>query len=221
VGIPVDDSHVLHQNLEVEVEVGVEVEPHRPNAEHLMNVQEAIRARVSVKEYTSEPVARETMEGLLELAMLAPNHRMTEPLEFRVMGEGARRAYGEVLAGRKAARIDEPDVASRVREKVIRRHVSIPCMVAVLVHEDEDPEIREEDYATAFMAIENLSLAAVAEGLGTHIMTGAVMGDPVLREALAAGAGQRVAAIVFVGWPAELPDAKARVSAAERTRWLD
>jgi nitroreductase len=192
-----------------------------PIHEISMTVQEAIRARVSVKEYTAEPVARETMEDLLELAVLAPNHRMTEPLEFRVMGEGARRAYGEVLGGRKAARIDEPEVASRVREKVIRRHVSIPCMVAVLVHEDEDPEIREEDYATAFMAIQNLGLAAVAAGLGTHIMTGAVMGDPALREALAVGADRRLAAIVFVGRPAELPEAKARVSAAERTRWLD
>jgi nitroreductase len=192
----------------------------RPNPEQLMNVQEAVRARVSVKEYTSEPVARETIERLLELAVLAPNHRMTEPLEFRVMGEGARRAYGEVLGGRKAARIDEPEVASRVREKVIRRHVSIPCMVAVLVHEDESPEIREEDYATAFMAIENLSLAAVAEGLGTHIMTGAVMGDPALREALAAGPDQRVAAVVFLGRPAELPEPKARESAVARTRWL-
>jgi nitroreductase len=186
-----------------------------------MTVEEAIRSRVSVKEYAADPVPRSLIERLLELAVLAPNHRMTEPLEFRVLGESAKRAYGEALGGRKAAKLDDPEVARQVVEKVVRRHVSVPCMVAVLVHESEDPEIREEDYATAYMAIQNLSLAAVAEGVGTHIKTGAVMGEPALRDALEVGGDQRLAAIVFLGRPAELPDPKPRSAAAERTRWLD
>lgn len=186
-----------------------------------MTPDEAIRARVSVKEYTDRPVDREMIEALLELALLAPNHRMTEPLEFRVLGEAAKRAYGEALGERKAAKIDERAVAAKVREKVVRRHVGVPAMIAVLVREDEDPEIREEDYATAFMAIQNLSVAAVARGLGTHVKTGAVMGDASLRAALEAEADQRVAAIVFLGEPAEVPEAKPRAAAADRTRWLE
>jgi nitroreductase len=186
-----------------------------------MTVEEAIRTRVSVKEYAPEPVPRGVLERLLELAVLAPNHRMTEPLGFRVMGEAAKRAYGEALGGRKAARIEDPAVARQVVDKVVRRTVSVPSMVAVLVREDENPEIREEDYATAFMAIQNLGLAAVEAGLGTHVKTGAVLGEPALRDALEAGADQRVAAIVFVGGAAELPDPKPRTPAAERTRWLD
>jgi nitroreductase len=185
-----------------------------------MTVEEAVRARVSVKEYSDEPVPRETIERLLALAVLAPNHRMTEPLAFRVLGESAKRAYGEALGGRKARKLEDPEVARQVREKVVRRHLSVPSMIAVLVRQDPDPEIREEDYATAFMAIQNLSLAAVAEGLGTHVKTGAVLGDPGLRAALEAGADQRVAAIVFLGRPAELPEPRPRVPATERTRWL-
>jgi len=187
----------------------------------LMHVHEAIRSRVSVKEYTSAPVPRPAIERLLELAVVAPNHRMTEPLEFRVMGDSAKRAYGEALGARKAAKLEDPEVARKVMEKVVRRHETVPSMVAVLVHEDEDPEIREEDYATAFMAIQNLSLAAVAEGLGTHIKTGAVLGEAALREALEAGPSQRVAAVVFLGEPAELPDPRQRTPAQDRTRWLD
>jgi nitroreductase len=166
-------------------------------------------------------VPREVLERLLELAVLAPNHAMTEPLEFRVMGESAKRAYGEALGGRKAKRIEDPDVARQVVAKVVRRTVSVPDMVAVLVREDPNPEVREEDYATAFMAIQNLSLAAVAEGLGTHIKTGAVLGEPALREALEASGDQRVAAIVFLGKAAEVPEPKPRAPASDRTRWLD
>ncbi|HSH46527.1 MAG TPA: nitroreductase [Longimicrobiales bacterium] len=186
-----------------------------------MNVSEAIRGRVSVKEYEPEPVSREQIEELLELANLAPNHRMTEPLHFRVLGEGAKGAYAEALAGRKTKKLDDADAAAMVREKVMRRHMRVPAMVGVLVEQDADPEVREEDYATAFMAIQNLSLAAVEMGLGTHIKTGAVMDEPSLREALGVGEAQRLVAIVFLGMPAEMPDAKRRVPATERTRWLD
>ncbi len=186
-----------------------------------MDVAQAIRTRVSVKEYESRDVTRAAIETLLELAVLAPNHRMTEPLEFRVMGERAKRAYAEALAGRKTARIEEVDVAREVRGRVVRRTTAVPAMIGVLVHQAEDPEVREEDYATAFMAIENLSLAAVEMGLGTHIKTGAVMGEAALREALAVGPDQRLAAIVFLGEPAELPEPKPRTPASRLTRWLE
>jgi nitroreductase len=186
-----------------------------------MNVQDAIRTRVSVKDYRGDPVPDAVVETLIELANLAPNHRMTEPLEYRVMGDGAKRAYAHALAARKTARIEDAGTAEAVRDRVVTRTTSVPAMVAVLVHQDEDPEVREEDWATAFMAIQNLSLAAVDMGLGTHIKTGAVMEEPALRGALDARGDQRVAAIVFLGAPAEVPESKPRTAAAERTRWLE
>ncbi len=186
-----------------------------------MNVEDAIEARVSVKEFTGAAVPRERIERLLELANLAPNHRMSQPLAYRVLGAGAKTAYARALAGRKTARLDDPETARAVTERVVTRTTAVPAMIAVLVRQDEDPEIREEDYATAFMAIENLSLAAVGMGLGTHIKTGAVMGEPALRAALEAEADQRVAAIVFLGEAVETPAPKERVPAGERTLWLD
>ena len=72
-----------------------------------MTVENAIRSRVSVKEYTPRAVPRDQIERLLELAVLVPNHRMTQPLDFRVLGTGAKRAYAEALAGRKTAKLEE------------------------------------------------------------------------------------------------------------------
>ena len=51
-----------------------------------MNVEEAIRGRRTRKVYEREPVDRATVEGLLELARWAPNHHLTEPWRFRVLG---------------------------------------------------------------------------------------------------------------------------------------
>lgn len=185
-----------------------------------MDVFEALAARRSIKRFTDRSLGRAEIERVLEAAVLAPNHRMTEPWRFHVLGPESRRAYGEALGDRKARRVEDPEAGELVRRKVAEEHAALPSMIAVSVRLDENPEIREEDYAAAFMAIENLSLAAVAMGLGAHIKTGAVMDDPRAREAAGIPDGERLVAIVNVGEPAEVASPKPRTSAAELTRWL-
>ncbi len=51
-----------------------------------MDVDEAIRSRRTLKAYTDEPVGRELVSELLDLAVLAPNHHETEPWRFWVVG---------------------------------------------------------------------------------------------------------------------------------------
>src|SRR5260370_12804849 len=67
------------------------------------------------------------------------------------------------------------------------------------------------------MAIQNLSLAAVELGLGTHIKTGGVMGDAAARAAANVRDNERIVAIVNVGTPAEIPPAKKREPAQALT----
>jgi nitroreductase len=185
-----------------------------------MRLLDAIENRRSIKKFTPRAVTRAELEALLDAAILAPNHGMTQPWGFIVMGEEARRAYGDVLGARRAARIEDPEAAATVRERSVRGMVETPAIIAVTMNLDDDPETREEDYAATFMAIQNMTLAAVANGLGTQIKTGAVMEDPRLREALGVPEGRRIVALVFVGEHAEVPAPKARTPAAEKTTWL-
>jgi len=53
-----------------------------------------------------------------------------------------------------------------MRDTVAAEHRALPAMLVVAVALDENPEIREEDYAAAMMGIQNLSLAALELGLG-------------------------------------------------------
>lgn len=185
-----------------------------------MEVLEAIRQRRSVKKFKERVPSDREVDALLELAVLAPNHRMTEPWSFRVLGPEARQAYGEALGTRKARKVENEDAAEAVRQKTIDNAVSVPLMLGVVQRLDEDPEIREEDYAACFMGIQNLCLGAQAVGLGTHVKTGAVLGDPPLREALEVEEGERLVALLHLGEPAELPEPKERTPARERTRRL-
>jgi len=185
-----------------------------------MDILDTITARRSIREFKDREISREEIERLLQAAIQAPNHRMTQPWRFYVLGPEARRSYGAALGARKAKRVEDPEAARDVLNKVAEKHASLPAMIAVAVVLHENPEICEEDYASTFMAIQNLSLAAHAMGLGAHIKTGAVMDDPNSRKAVGVAEGERIIATLEVGEPAAMPEPKARTPAADQTTWL-
>jgi nitroreductase len=51
-----------------------------------MDVETAVRTRRTHKAYRPEPVDAETLDALLDLARWAPNHHLTNPWRFRVLG---------------------------------------------------------------------------------------------------------------------------------------
>lgn len=185
-----------------------------------MDVMTAIGTRRSIKKFTDREITREELERLFAAAALAPNHRMTEPWRFYVLGPQARAAYGRVLGGRKAKRIEDLEVAATVARKVEEEHAALPAMIAVAMRVDENPEIQEEDYASVMMGIQNLALAAVQMGLGAHIKTGAVMQDPDSRAAVGVADEERIVSIVNIGEPAETPSPKTRRPASDFTTWV-
>jgi nitroreductase len=184
-----------------------------------MDIFDVISSRRSIKKYTDREISNEAIGQLLEVAVHAPNHRMTEPWRFYVMGPESRAGFGAVLGARKAKRVDETAAAEQVIRKVEDAHRSLPAMLAVSMTVDDNPEIREEDYASTFMAIQNLCLAACAMGLGTHVKSGAVMDDPSARDAVGVAADERIVATISLGEPAETPTPKGRRTASEFTTW--
>ena len=184
-----------------------------------MRASEAIRGRRSIKRFADRPVTRTELETILDAAVLAPNHRLTNPWRFYVLGPEARSAYGAALGSRKAKKLTDPEAAQRMRDTVAAEHRALPGMIAVAVVDAADPEQREEDYAATMMAVQTLCLAATELGLGTAIKTGAIMSDPAARAAAGVADDQRIVAVVNVGVPAEVPPAKARHPASQVTIW--
>lgn len=185
-----------------------------------MNVSDAIQQRRSIKRFTDRPVTRDEIERLLAAATLAPNHKLTQPWRFHVLGPEARYAYGAALGERKAKKAATPEAGRALRDTVANEHRALPAMIVVAVVKHENPEQAEEDYAAAMMGVENLALTAVSMGLGTHIKTGAVMADPAARAAAGVGDDERIVAVVNVGKPDELPLPKQRNPVENCTSWL-
>jgi nitroreductase len=184
-----------------------------------MSASQTISGRRSIKKFTDRQISRDQIERLLEAVPHAPNHRMTQPWRFYVLGPESRRAYGAVLGGRKARKMEDAEAGRLVIEKIAREHESLPAMIAVAMVENANPEIREEDYAAVMMGVQNLALVAHEMGLGTHLKTGGVMEDPAAREAVGVADEERIIATVNLGEPAEVPAAKPREPASSHTSW--
>ena len=80
-----------------------------------MHVSDAIQARRSIKRFADRAISHDEIEAVLAAATLAPNHRLTQPWRFYVLGPEARYGYGLALGERKARKIDNPDAASYAR----------------------------------------------------------------------------------------------------------
>jgi nitroreductase len=107
-------------------------------------------------------------------------------------------------------------------EKVRREALETPAFVVVMTAADPDEITREEDYAAAMMAVENLMIAAESLGLGTYLRTGGIMREPALAELVGLDPGrQRIVGVLSLGYPAEREPPRRRKPAGELTRWLD
>jgi nitroreductase len=185
----------------------------------MKTVIQVIRDRRSQKTFTDQPVSERDIRTMLDAAVLAPNHKLTQPWIFAVLGRRARNTYAEIRAQLKVGPEGDPATAEK-RAKVIAEYAAIPAVIAVLQKLEGEPNRKREDYAAIFMAIENLMLVAVSQGLATKIHTGDILSAPAMRELVKAEENEQIVALIHLGEPAEEMKPKPRIPAEDKTRWI-
>jgi nitroreductase len=187
-----------------------------------MDALDAIQRRTSVRRFRPDPVPREIIERLLECAVRAPNHKLTEPWRFAVLMGEARARFAEIRGQHRLKRWADPTSPEAVagQEKVRREALETPALIVVMTATSPDDNTREEDYAAAMMAIGNLMIAAEALGLGTYLRTGGIMREPALAELVGLPDGFRVVGVLSLGYPAEQEPPRRRRAVGEVTKWL-
>lgn len=188
-----------------------------------MDAISAIKKRTSVRRFLPDPVSRDVIEQLLECAVRAPNHKLTEPWRFAVLTGGARDRFAEIRTRHRLKRFSDPTSveAQAGADKVRRESLQTPAYIVVMVATNPDEITREEDYAATMMATANLMIAAESLGLGTYLKSGGVMQDPMLLQLAGVPESFRVVGILSLGYPAEQEAPRRRRPASELTRWYD
>ncbi len=170
-----------------------------------MSVEDAIRDRRTHKAYGPEPVDRETLDALIDLARFAPNHHLTNPWRFRVLGPQA-------LARLKHAA--GPDAAAKLGRA--------PTLVAVTtVRTPDDPVADEEDLLATACAAYIVLLGAHERGLGGYWRTPGVLRTAEGLAALSIGDDERFVALLYLGTARQEPPVPQRAAIADVTVYLD
>lgn len=149
-----------------------------------MEVDTAVRGRRTHKAYGPEPIGRETLDELLELARWAPNHDLTNPWRFRVLGPSALALLKEAAGPEAGSKLDRA-----------------PTLVVASVVESDDLVRREEDLCAAACAVYIVLLGAHARGLAAYWRTPGVLRTPAGRAAVGVEADERVIALIHLGHP--------------------
>ena len=188
-----------------------------------MDVTEAIEKRQSIGRVKQDPVLREQVEQVLESAIHAPNHKITEPWRFHVFegkgrGEFAR-ARAEMARLMAEAESEEEDLIpgriSRERKKAFRS----PVVIAVISLAGRDEVATLENYGACCAAVQNMQLTAHSLGLGSIWRTGPVAYHPHMREFFGLEERDRIVAYLYLGYPNMGERSRRRRPAGERTVW--
>jgi nitroreductase len=169
-----------------------------------VELEEAIRSRRTHKVYGREPVDRGTLDELLELARWAPNHHLTNPWRFRVVGPEARRRLKRLAGPEGAAKLDRA-----------------PTLVVVSAVRSGDPVQDQEDLCASACAAYIVLLAAHGRGLAGYWRTPEVLRTEAGREAVGIGEDERFLALIHLGPRRQQKEAPERAPAGDYVTYLE
>jgi nitroreductase len=164
-----------------------------------VDVEQAIRSRRTVKAFAPEPVERERLEELFELARWAPNHNLTNPWRFRVLGPRSLAELKRAAAELAAEGAGSAEEATKLGEAAAAKLDRAPTLVVCSALRSDDPVQDEEDrYATACAAYVVL-LAAHARGLAGYWRTPGVLRSEAGRRAVGLGPDEHFIGLLHLG----------------------
>jgi nitroreductase len=168
-----------------------------------MDLETAIRSRRTHKVFKPKPVPPAELDELFELARWAPNHNLTIPWRFRVLGPKALERLKDVAGEEAASKLDRAPTL-----------VVCSCMLS------GDPVSDEEDLHATACAAYIVLLAAHGRGLAAYWRTPEVLRTDAGRSAVGLGDRERFVSLIHLGEPVQSKAAPARPPASETVAYL-
>ena len=158
-----------------------------------MSFDELAAARRTHKAFGPEPVPQETLLELFDLARLAPNHQLTQPWRFRVLGPETLARLKEAAGPSEAAKLDRA-----------------PTLVVACAALSGDLIQDEEDVCACAAAIMLVLLGATERGLASYWRTPGILRTARGRAAAGVRPGERVLGLIHLGRPEREPAPRER-----------
>lgn len=186
-----------------------------------MELTEAIKGRRSVRKFKDQPVPRELLEKILQLAVWAPSGMNRQEWSFVVV-QGPKKedllkvfaqAFETVRPRLEKVFADKPKIVEGMRQFFLTFG---GAPVIILAYAGKSPTGTWDTHSTA-VAVQNLLLAAHAEGLGA-VWTDGVLAKEDEINSLLGIEGRKLVTVVPVGYPDEIPRVPPRREG--RVEWI-
>lgn len=160
-----------------------------------------IRQRRTIHAFEDKVPPKEAVVQAIELARWAPNHHLTQPWSFYLLGRETAASIAQLNA-RLVAAATGPNAA---RAK-LERWRKIPGWLVVTCRRSADEIRAREDYAACCCAIQNFQLALWEQGIGVKWTTGEVTRETGFYELIGADPDrEQVVGLLWYGYPAVIP----------------
>lgn len=187
-----------------------------------MDLYDAIKNRRSHRFYKADPVPREILERIVAAALWAPSGTNQQPWDLTILTGPPRDEFVAIasqaideLAPYLRQLFDDDKVAAV--SQFFKNLGGAPVVIAVTVWRDPDASGQEAIIQGGAALMQNLLLAAEAEGLGTCWMTGIRSREKELLAYLGLP-DRHLLAITPVGYSAKTPPVVPRKD--RPVRWL-
>jgi len=171
-----------------------------------MELEQAIRSRRTHKVFAPESVAREVLAELFELARWAPNHNLTDPWRFRVLGSRTLARLKELAEERSPGSGGKLDRA--------------PTLIVASALLSGDEGQRADDLLASAVAAYLVLLAAHGRGLAGYWRSVPLLDSPAGRETLGLDAAERPIGLLHLGYPRQEQRVPEHAPAAEFVSYL-
>lgn len=174
-----------------------------------MNLHEVIATRRTVQKFRAGTIPRAVLDRAIEAAHWAPNHKLTFPWRFTIVGEKTRAALAAVSCEMKEKK--DGALSDDTRKSITSSVMTPGALIAVTCVKSPDPARNREDYAAVACATQNLMLSLWDSGFGTKWGTGALTRLEKTFALLGIdGAKEEMVGFIYAGVPEFVPPAPPR-----------
>ena len=208
-----------------------------------MDVVEAIKTRYSVRAYKPEPVPKEILTELMEVALRAPSWANTQTWEFAIAGGEVMRELKQILAAKASAQderypdIPRPEWPSPYRERRRENGIRLYQLLGIARNDIErqlqwyiemyrffdapsciivyiDRDLSVWALVNAGLIVQTIALAALNYGLGTAILAAGVSYPDEVRNILQIPESKQLVIGIAIGYP----DTEAKLNSFRSSR---
>ena len=171
-----------------------------------MEIKELIKSRRTIHLFKADPEPdNETICAAIEQAIWAPNHHLTQPWRFYLLGDNSKNQICLLNA-----ELVHDKQGERAAEIKFKRWREVPGWLVLTCQKSDDEVTMRENYASCCCVAQNLMLILWDAGIGMKWTTGAVTRTRSFYDIIGVNrATEEVVGLFWYGFPVEIPERSA------------